>query len=89
MPVPTKEPDVYPTTEALTAEYSSGQRVWVYRSGSWRPGIVLCSSAKAVTVRYRPAEGPGTGVDTVTQTSIQLRADVDECLDVEERAGAR
>jgi hypothetical protein len=76
MPVPTMEPQAFPTTDML-ADYASGQRIWVYRAGAWRPGIVLCGSAKAVTVRYRPADGPGTGVDTVTPTSIQLRAEPD------------
>jgi hypothetical protein len=61
--------------------YRSGARVWVHRSGSWRPGIVLHSSPQAVTVRYRPAEGRGTGVDTVTVHSIAARNDDDPFLD--------
>jgi hypothetical protein len=61
--------------------YRAGKRVWVHRSGSWRPGIVLHSSHKAVTVRYRPAEGRGTGVDTVTVHSLAIRDDDDPFLD--------
>jgi hypothetical protein len=35
----------------------------------------------AVTVRYRPAEGRGTGVDTVTGLSLTVRDDEDTLLD--------
>jgi hypothetical protein len=62
-------------------EFHPGERVWVHRSGSWRPGVVLHSSPKAVTVRYRPAEGRGTGVDTVTGPCIAMRDDDDPFLD--------
>jgi hypothetical protein len=61
--------------------YRPGERVWVHRSGSWRPGIVLHLSLEAVTVRYRPAEGRGTGVDTVTGQSLAVRNDDDPFLD--------
>jgi hypothetical protein len=42
---------------------------------------VLHSSPKAVTVRYRPAEGRGTAVDTVTGFSLVARDDSDPLLD--------
>ena len=58
-----------------------GLRVWVLRAGAWRPGIVLSASPKAATVRYRPADGPGTGVDTVTFGSLSVRLEHDVCDD--------
>ena len=61
--------------------FRPGDRVWVHRAGSWRPGTVLHSTAKAATVRYRPAAGRGTGVDTVTANSLALRDDDDPFLD--------
>jgi hypothetical protein len=64
-----------------SADYQPGQRVWVHRDGSWRPGVVLQCSPRAVAVRYRPADGSGTGVDTVTRLSLAARADRDPCLD--------
>jgi hypothetical protein len=82
MPVPTIEPQIYAPPGAPAAdEYQAGQPVWVYRAGAWRPGVVLHSSAKAVMVRYRPAEGPGTGVDTVTNQCLAARSDLDPLLD--------
>lgn len=62
-------------------EFGPGDRVWVHRSGSWRPGIVMYSSTTAATVRYRPAEGRGTGVDTVTAVSLAVRDEDDPYLD--------
>ncbi|WBB68427.1 hypothetical protein [Micromonospora sp. WMMD812] len=59
----------------------AGDRVWVRRAGSWRPGIVLQSNASAATVRYRPSETIGTGVDTVTRNSLRPRHDHDPYLD--------
>src|SRR5262249_10156549 len=53
------------TAEAAFDGYQPGQRVWIRRSGSWQPGIVLYATTKAVTIRYRPAVGRGTCVDTV------------------------
>jgi hypothetical protein len=79
-------PTIDPQHLALSAGappdgYRPGERVWVHRAGSWRPGIVLSSSPKAVTVRYRPAESRGTGVDTVTGASIASRDEDDGFLD--------
>jgi hypothetical protein len=58
-----------------------GDRVWVRRAGSWRPGIVMYCSTKAATVRYRPTEARGTGVDTVTAVNLAARDDDDPFLD--------
>jgi hypothetical protein len=62
--------------------FRPGDRVWLRTGGSWRPGVVLHSSQDAATVRYRPAEGRGTGVDTVTKECLALREDDDPFLDV-------
>ncbi len=62
-------------------DYQSGQPVWIYRTGSWHPGVVLSSSPKAVLVRYRPSDGPGTAVDTVTSESLEARPDRDPVFD--------
>ena len=84
MPAPTTQPDVFDLDDALRSEdYPPGQRVWVHRDGAWRPGVVLHRSAQAVMVRYRPADGPGTGVDTVTARSLAIRDEVEPFLDVD------
>lgn len=80
MPVPTLGPQPHAFVGAAE-DYEPGQRVWVHRAGSWRPGVVLQRSSMAVTVRYRPADGPGTGVDTVSGHLLAARADRDPCLD--------
>jgi hypothetical protein len=64
-----------------SAGYQPGSWVWVHTLGSWRPGIVLHSSPHAATVRYRPAQGRGTSVDTVTSHSLAARKDEDPLLD--------
>jgi hypothetical protein len=79
MPVPTMEPELFEVDDAV--QYQPGQRVWVFRDGAWRPGIVLHSSTRAVMVRYRPGEGSGTGVDTVTGRSLADRAERDRTID--------
>jgi hypothetical protein len=82
MPVPTIEPQLHPAGRDLdTEDFQPGQPVWVHRAGAWRPGVVLHRSSQAVTVRYRPADGPGTGVDTVTARSVAVRDDSDPFLD--------
>jgi hypothetical protein len=63
--------------------FAPGTRVWVHRTDCWRPGVILHSSATAATVRYRPAEGRGTGVDTVTTNTLAARTDDDPFLDRE------
>jgi hypothetical protein len=79
-------PTIDPTTRASDEitrpdQYPRGARVWVYSSGAWRPGVVLNSSAKAASVRYRPTEGRGTAVDTVLPHKIVLREDDDPYVD--------
>jgi hypothetical protein len=82
MPVPTMEPQVFELAGLpAAARYQPGQRVWVYRTGAWRPGIVLHRSTQAVMVRYRPGNGSGTGVDTVTGSSLADRVEPDPYLD--------
>ncbi|RKN52021.1 hypothetical protein D7193_25930 [Micromonospora costi] len=61
--------------------FGEGDRVWVRRDGSWRPGVILCSNRSAATLRYRPAETVGTAVDTVTANSLRPRHDDDPYLD--------
>jgi hypothetical protein len=79
-------PTVDPARRALADitnpdQYPRGAKVWVFRSGSWRPGVVLSSSAKAVIVRYRPTDSRGTGVDTVMADNLAPRDDVDPYVD--------
>ncbi|MEJ3741690.1 hypothetical protein WEI85_00110 [Actinomycetes bacterium KLBMP 9797] len=82
MPTPTVGPDGRdPNTVASLAAYPPTTPVWVYRSGSWRPGIVLQASARAAMVRYRPTEQQGTAVDTVTAVHLAHREDPDRFLD--------
>jgi len=69
------------TRTAACATYRPGAAVWVHRGGRWRPGIVLSASARAVTVRYRPTDSRGAGVDTATAIDLQHRGTVDALLD--------
>ena len=43
--------------------------------------VVLHGSSRAVMVRYRPGEGSGTGVDTVTRLCLADRNEPDPVLD--------
>ncbi|WP_433528314.1 hypothetical protein ACQPYA_18365 [Micromonospora sp. CA-263727] len=70
-----------PTVTTPSGEFCPGDRVWVHRGTSLRPGIILQSSAEASTVRYRPAEARGTGVDTVVAKNLTPRDDDDPLLD--------
>jgi hypothetical protein len=82
MSVPTADPATRRSPDTRNPDhYGPGQQVWVYCSGSWRPGIVLASSALAATVRYRPAEGRGTAVDTVTGLNLAAREEADPYVD--------
>ena len=81
MPAPTIEPQLYEVDGRHA--YQAGHRIWVFRAGAWRPGVVLHCTTQAVTVRYRPNDGSGTGVDTVTARLLALRDERDSCLDVE------
>jgi hypothetical protein len=81
MSAPALNPNYHTRSTNSADAYHPGARVWIHRSGAWRPGVVLQSSVEAVTVRYRPAEGRGTGVDTVNSRSLAIRDDVDPVLD--------
>jgi len=89
MPIPTLEPPYAFVGGNASDEYQPGQPVWVHSGGSWRPGVVLHCSDKAVTVRYRPSDGPGTGADTVSGHVLAPRAEVDPMLDQPELTPSR
>lgn len=78
-----------PATVTLADAYRAGDPVWVYRNGAWRPGVVESASTRAVLARYRCAEGPGTGVDTIISAEyLAPRANADPQFD-REPVGAR
>jgi len=82
MAVPTVDPNRRdPAEVASTASYQPTDPVWVYRSGTWRAGVVEAASALAATVTYRPNSARGTGVDTLTARYMIRRADPDPLLD--------
>ncbi len=82
MPAPTIDPNQRdPRDVAPTDTYRPADRVWVYRGGSWRAGVVETTSERAATVTYRPSEAQATGVDTLTAPFLLPRADVDPLLD--------
>jgi hypothetical protein len=81
MPAPSTTPDRRGPTEVVSAgAYRAGQAVWLFR-GSWRPGVVLDSSSRAVMVRYIPAAGRGTGVDTAIAMDLAVRDEPDPAID--------
>jgi hypothetical protein len=53
--------------------YSVGDPVWVHRHGAWRPGVIEGISPRAILARYRPGDGPGTGVDTIGADHVTSR----------------
>jgi hypothetical protein len=69
------------TGAADRGAYRPGDPVWVLRAGSWRPGVVLFASPRAATVRYRPTDATGFGVDTAVPGDLAHRDTVDELLD--------
>lgn len=82
MSAPTADPETRSGDDiASTDRYPRGARVWVHCAGSWRPGIVLGSSEKAASVRYRPTEARGTAVDTVLAHKIVPRHEADPYVD--------
>ena len=82
MSLPTTDPAARPNADVTRPDqYPRGARVWVYCAGSWRPGVVLGSSDKAASVRYRPTEGRGTAVDTVLAHKLVSRDDDDPYVD--------
>ncbi len=82
MSVPSIDPEERdPAEVAPTDSYRPADRVWVYRGGTWRAGVVEASSDRAATVTYRPGSAPATGVDTLTAPFLLPRADADPVLD--------
>lgn len=82
MPAPTIHPEQRdPADVAPTDSYQPADRVWVYRGGTWRAGVVEAASTRAATVTYRPSGARGTGVDTLTARYLLARADLDPQLD--------
>jgi hypothetical protein len=78
MPAPTIDPNQRdPDDVAPTDSYQPTDPVWVFRSGTWRAGVVEVASAGAATVTYRPSGARGTGVDTLTARYVLPRADLD------------
>ncbi|HEY8474478.1 MAG TPA: hypothetical protein VIL37_17830 [Natronosporangium sp.] len=55
-----------PAQVAPAHSYRRDDPVWVYRDGSWKPGVVNGASPLAVMVTYQSTTGRGTVVDTVT-----------------------
>ena len=83
MPAPATNPaDRDPTTIASTATYARNASVWIYRSGAWRPGIVLCSSDRAALIEYRYAGNLATGTDTAIAPDLAARDEHDPHLDL-------
>lgn len=70
-----------PDQVAPTDSYRPSDRVWVYRGGTWRAGVIEAASDLAATVTYRPVRVRGTGVDTLTATYVLPRNDLDPVLD--------
>lgn len=82
MSAPTTDPAARPVDDiARPDQYARGARVWVFSAGSWRPGVVLSSSTKAVSVRYRPTDSRGTAVDTVLPDKLVPRDEDDPYVD--------
>jgi diguanylate cyclase (GGDEF)-like protein len=70
-----------PAEVAPASAYRTGDPIWVYRYGAWRPGVVEGASARAVLATYRCTEGRGTVVDTMSAEYVMPRGDVDAQLD--------
>jgi hypothetical protein len=82
MAAPTVHPDQRnPAEVAPTDSYRPADRVWVYRGGGWRAGVVEAASSRAATVTYRPTDNRGTGVDTLTAPYLVARREIDPLLD--------
>ncbi|WP_232323666.1 hypothetical protein [Catenuloplanes japonicus] len=82
MSVPSVDPHRRdPAQVASTDTYRPEDRVWVFRGGEWRAGIVEVASRDAATVTYRPSSSRGTGVDTITARFVQPRSEIDPMLD--------
>jgi hypothetical protein len=82
MPAPTIDPqERKPIDVAPTSSYHAADRVWVYRAGTWRAGVVEAASSRAATITYLPGDTPGTAVDTLTAEYLLPRTDIDHRVD--------
>jgi hypothetical protein len=80
--IPTVDPDERdPAGVPGTDRYRPADRVWVFRGGAWRAGIVEVASARAATVTYRPTGAGGTAVDTIVARYLLPRTEPDPLLD--------
>lgn len=63
--------------------YQADARVWVWRTGRWRPGVAIHDGGHGLLVRYRLFDDAydGTAVDTVPAACIRQRAEPDPVLD--------
>jgi hypothetical protein len=61
-----------PSHIAPADSYRRDDAVWVFRNGSWHPGVVNGVSPLAVMVTYQSIGGRGTVVDTVTSQYLVL-----------------
>ncbi|WP_166380184.1 hypothetical protein [Catellatospora methionotrophica] len=68
--------DVVPTDA-----YAPHDRVWVYRDGQWRPGIVYDASSHAATVIYSSTTARGTEVEIRTARYVARRDRIDLSID--------
>jgi hypothetical protein len=66
-----------PAAVAPADTYRRDDSVWVYRNGSWHPGVVNGVSPYAVMVTYQHVGTRGTVVDTVTAEYLVAQADSD------------
>jgi hypothetical protein len=66
-----------PAHVAPADSYRRDETVWVYRNGSWHPGVVNGASPLAVMVTYQSLGGRGTVVDTVTAEYLMRHGNPD------------
>jgi hypothetical protein len=80
--IPNFDPDDRdPAGVSGTDRYRPADRVWVFRGGAWRAGVIEVASARAATVTYRPTGGAGTAVDTLVARYLLPRTEPDPVLD--------
>ncbi|GAA1809838.1 hypothetical protein HC028_18725 [Planosporangium flavigriseum] len=70
-----------PGEVATAGTYRRSDPIWVYRSGTWQPGVVEAASSTAVMATYRCGQGRGTAVDTMSVDYVRRRAEIDPQLD--------
>jgi hypothetical protein len=83
VPTPTIDPEERdPADVAPTETYAHDGRVWVYRDGVWRAGIVELASPYAATVICRD-DDDRIGVDIRTARYLLPRDEHDPVLDAD------